>query len=219
MANKLKKTTLKEQAYKALREMIASHRFSSGTWINTERLADELGVSRTPVWQALKELETEGLVRHEPNRGIRMVEMTPEMALDLYQVRGELEAMAAKLAAGLVTAQTIKRMEAIISRQGKLVATADVVGYSKSDFEFHALLYDSCGNWLLRELLDNIKSKARPFIGDFTPVLKGLHEDHQKLVQALKKGDSKAAARAMRTHNKRVRRLMEQTMKKEKGQS
>jgi DNA-binding GntR family transcriptional regulator len=219
LANKLKKITLKEQAYQALREMIASHRFSSGTWINTERLADELGVSRTPVWQALKELETEGLVRHEPNRGIRMVEMTPEMALDLYQVRGELEAMAAKLAANLISAQTIKRMEAIIGKQGKLVAEGDVVGYSMSDFEFHALLYDSCGNWLLRELLENIKGKARPFVRNITPILKGLYEDHQKLMKALKKGDSKAAAQAMRNHNNRVRRLMEQTVKKEKGQA
>ncbi len=219
MANKLQKVTLKEQAYQALREMIASHRFSSGTWINTERLADELGVSRTPVWQALKELEKEGLVRHEPNRGIRMVEMTPEMALDLYEVRGVLEAMAARLAAGRISAQTLKRMETVLAKQKKLVAADDQLGYSKSDFEFHALLYGSCGNWLLRELLDNIKSKAQPFGRDITPVLADLYEDHEKLVQALKKGDAKAAAQAMRKHNNRLPRLMRHALQKNKGRS
>lgn len=211
MAGKLRRTTLKDQAYRALREMIASHRFTSGTWINTEQLAKELGVSRTPVWQALKELEKEGLVRHEPNRGIRMLEMTPEMAVDLYEVRGALEGMAAGLAAGRISARSIQRLEAILAQQGKLVERADSLGYSKSDFEFHAVLYDSCGNWLLNELLDNIKSKARPFVRDITPIMGELYQDHRALVEALKRSDGQAAKRAMLRHNRRMRRLVERS--------
>jgi len=62
MVKKLKRLTLKKQAENALREMIASYRFTPGKWINVESLAKELEVSRTPVWQALKDLEKEGLV-------------------------------------------------------------------------------------------------------------------------------------------------------------
>jgi DNA-binding GntR family transcriptional regulator len=210
LANKLRRTTLKDQAYRALRDMIASHRFTSGTWINAEQLAKELGVSRTPVWQALKELEKQGLVRHEPNRGIRMVEMTPDMAVELYEVRGVLEGMAASLAARCIPARSIKRLEAILDRQHELVQRQDSVAYSRSDFEFHAELYNSCRNWLLKELLDKIKSKAQPFVRDITPILGELYRDHRGLVQALKQGDAQAARQTMLRHNRRVRRLVEQ---------
>lgn len=99
MPRELARLTLKEQAEKALREMIASYRFTPGKWINVERLAKDLGVSRTPVWQALKNMESEGFVKHVPKRGIRMAQMTLEMAHDLYTVRGSLEGLAAHLTA------------------------------------------------------------------------------------------------------------------------
>ena len=70
MVKKLERLTLKKQAEKALREMIASYRFTPGKWINVESLAKELAVSRTPVWQALKDLEKEGLVTHEHGKGL-----------------------------------------------------------------------------------------------------------------------------------------------------
>ena len=73
-----------------------------GKWINVENLAKELAVSRTPVWQALKDLEKEGLVTHEHGKGIRMVQMTLQMAWDLYTVRGVLEGLAAKIIGQIV---------------------------------------------------------------------------------------------------------------------
>jgi DNA-binding GntR family transcriptional regulator len=91
MPKKLERLPLKDQAEEALREMIQSYRFAPGKWINVERLAKDLGVSRTPVWQALKVLESEGLVKHVPKQGIRMASMTLDMAHDLYLVRGMLE--------------------------------------------------------------------------------------------------------------------------------
>lgn len=207
----IRRNTLKDQAYKTIRNMITAHRFTSGTWINTEQMAKELGVSRTPVWQALKQLETEGLVEHVPNRGVRMVEMTPQMAVDLYEVRGVLEALAASLVAQNPQPETLRSMEDILAKQRRSVEQCDSVDYSRSDFEFHAVLYEACGNWLLKEQLDNIKSKARPFVRDITPVLKELYRDHHQLVDALKAGDSQAASRAMINHNRRMRRLVEET--------
>lgn len=211
MPQPLKRNTLKEQAYIALRDMIAGQRFSSGTWINAELLAKELGVSRTPVWQALKQLEAEGLVQHVPNRGVRMVEMTPEMAVDLYEVRGVLEGLAARLMARKPLAGALGRMKKILQRQEVSVNQGDSVAYSRTDFEFHQVLYEACGNWLLREQLDSIKSKARPFVRDISPILPELYQDHHRLILALEGGDEDAAAQAMVDHNRRVRRLVERT--------
>lgn len=209
MAKKLKRLTLKEQAEMALREMIASYRFTPGKWINVESLAKELEVSRTPVWQALKDLEKEGLVTHAPKQGIRMAQMTLEMAHDLYTVRGLLEGMAGRLAAEKISSGTLKRLESILKNQHQIVQSQDVVEYSKSDFEFHALIYDSCGNWLLKELLENIKHRSRPFVCDITPILPKLYEDHIKVIEAFRKHDPALAERVMKGHNKRMQRQIE----------
>lgn len=205
MPTHLTRMTLKEQAYHALREMIISHRFSAGRWINVEKLSKELGVSRTPVWQALKDLENEGLVTHLPNRGIRMAEMTPRMAVELYQVREGMEALAASLAAGQASESCLGKLKSCLDEQRPVVEAGDLVGYSRSDFDFHSILYDACGNKLLRELLDNIKYRSRPLVCDISPILSDLYQDHLELVEALEEGDADRAGQVMRTHNRRMR--------------
>jgi DNA-binding GntR family transcriptional regulator len=214
MPKKLDRLPLKDQAEEALRAMIQSYRFAPGKWINIERLAKDLGVSRTPVWQALKVLEGEGLVKHVPNQGIRMASMTLEMAHDLYLVRGLLEGLASKLAAEKMDRKTIRRLDAILGKQKRIVQKKDVLNYSNSDFEFHGIIYDSCGNWLLRELLENVKARSRPFVRDITPILPDLFRDHLELVDCFKKHDPVRAEKVIRRHNDRMRSLV---AAKEKG--
>ncbi len=215
MAKNLKRITLREQAEDALREMIASYRFTPGKWINVERLAKDMGVSRTPVWQALKNLQSEGLVQHVPKRGMRMAPMNPEMAHDLYAVRELLEGLAARLATEKINSKAVARLESILKKQHQIVQARDVVEYSNLDFEFHGVIYDSCGNWLLRELLENIKTRARPFVCDITPILPALYQDHVDVVKAFKDRDSAGAKKAICKHNVRMRRQIEQTHKEE----
>ena len=208
MPKKLERLPLKDQAEEALRAMIQSYRFAPGKWINIERLAKDLGVSRTPVWQALKVLESEGLVKHVPNQGIRMASMTLDMAHDLYLVRGLLEGLASKLAAEKMDRKTIRRLDAILEKQKKIVQKKDVLTYSNSDFEFHGIIYDSCGNWLLRELLENVKARSRPFVRDITPILPDLYRDHLELVDCFKKHNPVCAEKVICRHNNRMRSLV-----------
>ena len=209
MPKKLARIPLKIQAEEALRDMIQSYRFAPGKWINVERLAKDLGVSRTPICQALKVLENEGLVKHVPKQGIRMANMTLDMADDLYFVRGLLEGMAARLAAEKINRKTVLRLEAILKKQKQIVQKKDVLAYSNSDFLFHGIIYDSCGNWLLHELLENIKDRSRPFVCDITPILPDLFRDHLELVKTFKRPDPLAAEKLMDKHNNRMRRLIE----------
>lgn len=218
MPRKLARLTLKEQASKTLREMIASHRFSPGKWINVERLAKDLGVSRTPIRQAMMDLEKEGLVEHIPKQGIRMAEMTLQMAYDLYTVRGLLEGLAARLAAENMDKRTLARLKSIMKEQKEIVKNQDVVEYSKSDFHFHGLIYGLSGNWLLRDLLENIKTRSRPFVCDITPIMTELYQDHMEVVEALKNHDPVTAERVMRRHNLRMRQRIEWTQKREQGE-
>lgn len=213
MPKKLVRITLREQAEEALRGMIRSYRFAPGKWINVERLAKDLGVSRTPVGQALKILESEGLVKHVPKHGIRMASMTLDMARDLYVVRGLLEGLAGKLAAKAINNKALLRLESILGKQEQIVQKKDVVAYSNSDFEFHGLIYDFCGNWLLSELLDNIKARSRPFVCDITPILPDLFKDHKKIVEAIKHSDGSSAEKEIFRHNNRMRALIENEQK------
>lgn len=214
-AENLKRLTLREQAETAVRDMIASYRFTPGKRINVERLAKDLGVSRTPIWQALKNLEKEGLVTHVPNQGIHMSRLTLQMAYDLYVVRGQLEGLAGRFAAENINKKTVVRLESLLKKQRRIVNKRDVVEYSKSDFEFHGIIYDSCGNWLLNELLENIKARSRPFVCDLASILPELYQDHREVVGALKAHDGAGAERIMRRHNARVRRQIKKAQEAE----
>jgi DNA-binding GntR family transcriptional regulator len=205
MPRKLLKRSLREQAKSAFKEMINSHRFLPGKRINVERIATELGVSRTPVWQALLELESEGLVKRVKGRGVVMAQMTADMAKDLYLVREPLEGLAASLAAKRITDCKIRRLESLLKEQKACILTKDLLKYSTTDFEFHAIIYEASGNWILIELLNNIKQRSRPFVCDISPLLKDLCSDHEMVIETFKAKNNELAYEIMCAHNRRMR--------------
>jgi len=205
---KLVPVNLSERAYIKIKKMISDYRFSPGSRINVEQLARDLGTSRTPIWEAVRRLEQEGLAKNIPNRGVFLVKLTREAAIELYSVREVLEGMAARLAVQGISDKALEKMERLVREQEKLVAEEDLVAYSKSDFEFHACIYAACGNAILREMLENIKEKARPFEMHITPILTELFNDHQTIVRALHLRDPLLAEVAFREHNQRVLRQL-----------
>jgi DNA-binding GntR family transcriptional regulator len=198
---KLQREKLSNQIYGVLKEMIADHRFQPGARLNIESIARELDVSRTPVWEAVRRLEQEGLVENIPNRGVFMSSLTPEQVLDLYAVREVLEGMAAGLAAARIDDSSLEKMARCIDRQREVIADQDVLAYSKLDFEFHATVYDACGNEWLKELLETIKNKMRPLTLHMQPDFSELIDQHAALLHALRGRDPEKAAKAFRRHN------------------
>ena len=198
---KLQREKLSNQIYAVLKEMIADHRFQPGARLNIESIARELDVSRTPVWEAVRRLEQEGLVENIPNRGVFMSALTAEKVLDLYAVREVLEGMAARLAASRIDERALEAMSACIQKQRDVVANGDFVGYSKLDFEFHATVYEACGNEWLKELLETIKNKMRPLTLHMQPDFLQLIAQHAELIQALRGRDPEKAEQAFRRHN------------------
>jgi DNA-binding GntR family transcriptional regulator len=201
---KLVPVNLSERAYFRIKKMISDYRFSPGSRLNVEHLARDLGTSRTPVWEAVRRLEQEGLVKNIPNRGVFLVELTREIAIELYTVREVLEGMAARLAVQRISDKALEKMEKLLRAQEGIVSKEDLVAYSKSDFEFHACIYAACGNAILREMLESIKEKARPIAMRITPILTELFHDHEMIVHALRQRDPLLAEVAFREHNQRV---------------
>jgi len=193
---------LSNQVYTVLKDMITNHRFQPGARLNVEQLAKELDVSRTPVWEAVGKLEQEGFLVNVPNRGVFMAVLTPKMSLELYAVREVLEGMAARLAAERISEETLKEMENCLAQQAEVIQAGDLIGYSRLDFDFHAAVYESCGNEVLQELLQTIKNKMRPLSLRMKPVLSRLYHDHEGILDALRMHDPQRAERAFRRHNR-----------------
>jgi len=205
---KIVPVNLSERAYSRIKKMITDYRFSPGSRLNVEQLARDLGTSRTPIWEAIRRLGQEGLVRNVPNRGVFLVELTPRAAIELYTVREVLEGMAARLSVEGISDRTLDKMESLLQAQERIVAEEDLVSYSRSDFEFHAFIYAACGNTILREMLESIKQKARPIAMQITPILSELLQDHREILHALRMHDPLLAETAFREHNRRVLELL-----------
>jgi DNA-binding GntR family transcriptional regulator len=206
------KTNLNAQVYDILKEMIADKRFIPGSSLNVEKLTQELGVSRTPIWEAIRRLEQEGIVVHTPHKGVRLVELTRQMALELYEVRETMEAMAARLGAERATPEIIARMEKILAEQTLIVNREDDVAYSRSDYDFHILIYKSCGNELLTEILEGLRYKALPLAFKLSPHYTEFLAFHKDILAAFRKHESKAAEKAMQRHNRRMLEIIRNTL-------
>ncbi|MGD8563236.1 MAG: GntR family transcriptional regulator [Desulfarculaceae bacterium] len=210
-----KKKRLGDLAYKVIREMIAEHRFQPGTRINVETLRKELGVSRTPVWEAINKLEQEGLVKNIPNRGVYMIELTLQDTLYLYQVREVLESLAARLAAKRMDDATTERMAENLILQERAVEEVDLRAYTRLDYDFHASVYRASGNPYLQETLETIKNKMRPLSVRLHPILTQLYNHHLDLFEALKARNPAASESAFKIHNRFIVDYLEQVMAEE----
>lgn len=205
---RLVKTNLNAQVYDILKEMIADQRFNPGSYINVEKLTHELGVSRTPIWEAVRRLEQEGIVIHTPHKGVKVRELTRKMALELYEVRETVEGLAARLGAERRTSDIIREMETCLLEQEEIVENADAVGYSRSDHDFHLLMYKACGNELLKEILEGLRYKALPLAFRLAPHFDEFLAFHREILDAFRDKDGVAAQDAIQRHNHRMQEII-----------
>lgn len=198
---KVTRQRLSNQVYNILKDMIANHRFNPGTRINVEQIAKEVGASRTPVWEAVHRLIQEGLLVSIPNRGVFMAALTPRQAIELYMVREVLEGLAARLAIANMDDKTLKKMAKCLEEQLKVIEKEDLVGYSRLDYDFHAMVYEASGNRTLQEMLEAVKNKMRPIAMHINPILSNLYHDHEAILEAFRNRDCDKAEAAFRAHN------------------
>ena len=201
---KISRNVLSSKVYTAIKEMISNHRFQPGARLNVEKISKELEVSRTPVWEAVRRLQQEGLLENIPYRGVFMAEMTLERALELYQVREALEGLAARLAALYANEKLIEKMGETLENQSKVIEKGDLVGYSRTDFDFHGLIHKMSHNSVLQEMLESLKAKMQPITMEVRPILPKLYEDHLEILEAIRSKDPDKSEKILRRHNRVV---------------
>jgi DNA-binding GntR family transcriptional regulator len=201
---KIIRNVLSNKVYAAIKEMVTNHRFQPGARLNVEKISKELEVSRTPVWEAVRRLQQEGLLQNIPYRGVFMAEMTLERALELYQVREALEGLAARLAALCANEKILDKMGEILENQIKVVEKGDLLGYSRTDFDFHSLIHKMSRNAVLQEMLESLKTKMQPITVEVRPLLPRLYEDHLEIIDVLRAKDPEKSEKVLRRHNRVV---------------
>jgi len=169
-------------------------------------IAAELGVSRTPVREALRRLASEGLVMIIPNSGARLASPSRKEMENTYVVREALECLAAGLAAKNITERALRRLEDTIADEIRAFEEKNLELYLEVNEEFHRIIADSSGNRVLAEYIENILARTNAYVMFYDPFYdiedNPSIEQHKGIVKALRMRDQEKAVELMREHLK-----------------
>jgi len=204
---KLKGATLAEQAYEELRSQIVSGRLPAGQRLTPDQLADALGISQTPVKEAIALLERDGLVVGEARRGTMVRQFTPADITEVFEARTllELDAVRKAIAAGRVTPAFVARLRAVFEAHVAEIEKQSEEGLASAialDREFHEMLVELGGNETIAGWHRVIQRQTQT-IKNFTLktyTLERTKREHSAIVEALARGDAEAAVEALRFH-------------------
>jgi DNA-binding GntR family transcriptional regulator len=198
---------LDHKVYRQLKSMILDQKLKPGDKIYQEKLAEELGISRTPLVGALKKLEQERLVKAVPRRGFFVRRFSKHEMIRIFELREVLEGLAARRATTNSSESEIQRFREFF--KGVKVSTKGkgVERYAEEDRRFHNYLVERGGDELLSSILETYSIVTFSYLGGFRaglvrPPTETIHE-HQAIIRAITRRDPKKAEEAARLHLKR----------------
>ena len=209
MEKYLQRPNLRDQVYDIVKEMIIMREIKPDEKINEEQLAERLRVSRTPIRETLCRLENEGIVQVIPRRGAFVIRQCKERIIEILQIREVFEGLVAWLVAKNRDEMTIDKIEKCLERISAIPEEdGNLTEYTKADIEFHSLLLEASKNQMLQNMMGTVNAHLQ-IIRLRTVVLPGRAkktvEEHYQVLEAIKKGDAKAAEKWMRKHIESVR--------------
>jgi DNA-binding GntR family transcriptional regulator len=207
----IQQSLLGKQVYELLWRRIVSHQLRPGDKLSDLRLSGELGVSRTPVREALHRLAQEGMVRAESRRGFYVSQFSSDDVREVYDVRTALEVLAVRLALPNLSAAQIAAAQEDLDAVGRRVRAGDPTAneaFLLIDRAFHEMLVQAANNRRLAGLMAGLQAQLRvfQFYGiHFQDMMEMSLEHHQAILAALRAGDHPAAEAAMERHIQQVK--------------
>lgn len=196
-------SNLTEQVHDLLMSAIVDGDLEPGTLYSVQSLSRELGVSRTPVREAMLQLARRGIVEMVPNQGVRIVQRSLADLEDIFEVRLWLEVPAVREAVPKMEPADLARILASFNRMRECALTGDGRGLESEDRVFHAAILECSGNLrvgvLIDELRDFVVAQGKTTTGRSRTLLE-IVEAHAPIVEAIERGDAEAAAQAMDRH-------------------
>ena len=194
---------LRDVVFNTLRQAILRGELQPGERLLEIHLADKLGVSRTPIREAIRKLELEGLVFMIPRKGAVVAEITEKSLRDVLEVRRALEELAMKLACEKILDEEIEELKVAAKEFEDELKTGDVTVYAEADVKFHDIIYRTTDNQRLIQLLYNLREQMYRYRVEYLKRDDShdtLLAEHQYIIETLEKRNADEAIKAICAH-------------------
>jgi DNA-binding GntR family transcriptional regulator len=218
------KLTKAKSIHQAIADDIVHGRLAPGTSLDETSIAAAFGVSRTPIREAIRQLEAIGLAESRGQRGAVVAALSDRQLDEMFAVMAELEALCARWCAVAMTAEERRQLLVLQDESARLVSAGQLEAYVDFNNRFHEAIYRGAHNSFLAELAVSVRKRCAPFRRAQFETLGRLaksHAEHGKVVDAIQRGDAQIAAIEMRAHIAVVRDAVDEvageTLKRERA--
>jgi DNA-binding GntR family transcriptional regulator len=206
-----KRKSLREEVYESLKKSILHGKLRGGQRLIEETLANQIGISRTPVREAFHKLERDDLVTRLPKGGFAVREFTKEDVEEIFGIRSALESYASYLASLHITLEKVSQLEKKVKELEDALEKRDDEKFIQLNTEFHDLIYKSCKSKKLIEMINNFRDYFYRYRSALIHTEKGMNysiEDHRRMLEAMKKKNPRLVERLVRNHLARGKELV-----------
>ena len=194
---------LRDVVFNTLRRAILKGELKPGERLMEITLADKLGVSRTPIREAIRKLELEGLVVMAPRKGAKVASITERDLNDVLEVRKGMEVLAISLACKRITGEELEKLETIEQSFQKLIESGNLTELAEMNVKFHDTIYQATNNQRLVQLLNNLREQMYRYRMEYLKdiaVRRTLAEEHKAICRALRERDEQQAEQYVSIH-------------------
>ena len=202
---------LREVVSEALREAIHNGTLKPGERLMEIQLAEELGVSRTPIREAIRRLELEGFLVMVPRRGTYVADISIRDINEVFEIRKALDVLAAGLAAERITEEELEQLERLLVEIGEYIDNGDADGIVVADGKFHDILYRASRNDRLVGIINNLReqfTRFRSISMAYPGRIQNTLEEHRRLVEAIGQRDAEQAQQCAREHLENAEQIL-----------
>ena len=197
------KYSLRGRVFNKLREDILSGKYQEHEELKEVAIGEELGVSRTPVREAFRQLELEGLIQIVPNKGAYVTGITAKDVKDIYMIRSYLEGMCARLVTEKITEEQLDELEENVYLASYHASKGHMEQMAELDNRFHHILYEACDSKMLQKLLQDFHEYVmRIRKKTLSTKERGIasNEEHKQIMEAIKQRNAAEAERLANLH-------------------
>ena len=194
---------LRDVVFNTLRQAILRGELKPGERLMEIQLANKLGVSRTPIREAIRKLELEGLVLMIPRKGAEVAEITEKSLRDVLEVRRALEELAVELVCEKITKEQIQELKDAAEGFKEALKDGDITGIAEADVKFHDIIYMATDNQKLIQLLNNLREQMYRFRVEYlkrSDFHQQLIDEHEEIIETIESGQKDRAVQVVCQH-------------------
>jgi DNA-binding GntR family transcriptional regulator len=212
-----KQAPLADQAYEIIKKAIINSEFPPGEYIVEASLAKSLGISRSPLREAMVKLQEEDYLESVPDRGTRVAPIRPKYFMDLYEYRCAVESLAARKSAKNITKWDINRMEKLVKKMDQYIRKNDFHSWSKNDYSFHDIIINKSDNEIVKREIKKLRDqlvRVALIANRFPEHIKESHKEHCMILEAMKLKSPEKLEKAVTSHIEKVIQRVSLALKK-----